>query len=226
VPTLVIAGDLDNIVPIQQAQWVADLYPSSHYVEFAGAFHGAAFWHSCATALVQEFVATLELGDTGCASRPEFEIPAVGEFPLVASEASPAEPRPRGDDEATRAERRVVAVAVAAVRDALARANLAFIGPGEVDSRGLRGGRVQLLYKGRNGSNWVMRLRNVRFAEDVTVTGVVRWPRGPRVSAEVVVDGAARGELLIETTDYLGAPWFLVSGTIGGHAVDARVRQV
>jgi pimeloyl-ACP methyl ester carboxylesterase len=228
VPTLVIVGDLDNVVPIQQATWMAGLFPNSEYVEFPGAFHGAAFWSSCALGLVQEFVQTLELGDRSCASRPEFEIPAVGEFPLLAADATPAQPA-GGDNEAGPAERRVAAVAVATVRDALARANLGFIGPGEIRSRGLRGGRVDLLYRGKNGFNWAMRLHNARFAEDVTVSGVVHLsPDGSRVWADLTIGGAgtAGGALSVATDDYLGERWFHVTGSLGGRIVDVRVGQV
>jgi hypothetical protein len=124
------------------------------------------------------------------------------------------------------AERRVAAVAGAAVRDALARGQLAFSGPGELRSRGLRGGRVLFEFKGGHGNTWVIRLRNVRFAEDVTLTGVIRWA-GPAVRAELVVGGpgTAGGRLTIETANYLGAKYFHITGALGGGTVAVRVAQ-
>jgi pimeloyl-ACP methyl ester carboxylesterase len=227
VPTLVIGGDLDNVVPLEIAHWMAELFPASQLVEFAGAGHGAAFWHSCATALVQEFVETLTLGDTSCADTPEFKIPSVGEFPLVAAEATAAEEDPGQGNRAGAAERRVASVAVAAAKDALARAELAFFGPGEFASRGLRGGRVEFEFKGAHGANWVIHLRNVRFAEDVIVNGVVRWPPGSVVRADLEVSGSgtAGGELAFSTDRYLAAKYFRVVGTLGGLHVAVRVPQ-
>ena len=228
VPTLVIGGDLDNVVPLQITEWTADLFPDSQLVEFAGAGHGAAFWSSCALELVRGFVATLEIGDTSCADTPEFAIPSVGEFPLVAAEASPAHPWPGGDNQARVAERRVAAVAAAAVKDAIARANLAFIGPGKVESRGLRGGRVFFEFKGKNGFNVLIHLENVRFAEDVRIDGIVHWPPDPTiVRAELSVSGPGTvgGDLSFRTTKYLIAKYFRVTGELGGRRVDVRVPQ-
>lgn len=228
VPTLVIGGDLDNVVPFQNAEWVADLFPGSELVEFVGAGHGAVFWSSCALELVQGFVATLELGDTSCADTPEFRIPSVGEFPVVASEASAAQPWPGGDNRARVAERRVAAVVGAAVKDAIARADLAYSGPGTVESRGLRGGHLMFEFRGKNGFNVVIHLEGVRFAEDVRIDGVVHWPSDPTiVRAELRIAGPRTegGVLSFETTRYLIAKYFRVTGELGGRHVDVRVPQ-
>ena len=228
VPTLVIGGDLDNVVPLQIAKWVADLYPGSQLVEFAGAGHGAAFGSSCALALVRGFIATLELGDTSCADTPEFRIASVGEFPVVASEASAARPWPDGNNRARVAERRVVSVAGAAVKDAIVRAELAFIGPGKVESRGLRGGHLLFEFRGKYGFNVVIHLEDVRFAEDVKIDGVVHWPSDPtivRAHLRVSGPGTEGGELSFETTKYLIAEYFRVTGQLGGRNVDVRVPQ-
>jgi len=226
VPTLVIGGDLDNVVPLQVAEWMAALFPDSHYVEIAGAGHGAAFWSSCALDLVQGFVATLELGDTSCADTPEFSIPAVGEFPRVAGDATPARPFGSGRNEVGKSERRVAAVAAAAVRDALARAELAFGGPGEVRSRGLRGGRVRFRFTGADGLDWIIRLDRVRFAEDVRLDGVIRWI-GPTVRASLRVSGAgtAGGHLWIRMHHFPEGRWARITGELGGRAVRLRVPQ-
>jgi hypothetical protein len=226
VPTLVIGGDLDNVVPLQVAEWMAEVFPGSHYVEIAGAGHGAAFWSSCALDLVQGFVATLELGDTSCADTPEFSIPAVGGFPLVAADATPAQPFGSGGNEVGRAERRVAAVAAAAVRDALARAELAFGGRGEVRSHGLRGGRVTFSFTGEHGLDWIIRLEGVRFAEDVTLDGVVRWT-GPDVRASLLVSGAgtAGGHLSVRMDRFPEGRWARITGELGGRAVRLRVPQ-
>lgn len=228
VPTLVIGGDLDNIVPLQITEWMAEMFPASELVEFVGAGHGAAFWSWCALDLVQGFVGTLELGDTGCAGTPELQIPSVGEFPKVAADASPAQPWPDGDNHARRAERRVASVAAAAVKDAIARADLAYMGPGTVESRGLRGGHIVFEYKGRNGFNVAITLEDVRFAEDVQIDGVVHWSAdGSVVRADLSVSGpgTAGGALSIETTKYLIATYFRVKGDLGGRQVDVRVAQ-
>jgi hypothetical protein len=175
---------------------------------------------------VQGFVATLELGDTSCADTPEFSIPAVGGFPLVAADATPAQPFGSGGNEVGRAERRVAAVAAAAVRDALARAELAFGGRGEVRSHGLRGGRVTFSFTGEHGLDWIIRLEGVRFAEDVTLDGVVRWT-GPDVRASLLVSGAgtAGGHLSVRMDRFPEGRWARITGELGGRAVRLRVPQ-
>ena len=224
VPTLVMGGDLDNIVPLEQTRLIADLYPGSTLVEVAGAGHGAAFWSQCAGALAVEFFETLEVGNANC-SEPEFQIPAVGEFPLKAADASPAEAR--GGNEASKAERRVATVAVDAVNDALVRAGLGFSGHGNFESRGLRGGRVEFEFRGGAGANWIITLSKVQFAQDVKVSGVIRRPPGTAITAELTVRGAGTdgGTLIVKTTKALIADFWRVAGELGGEAVDVRVPQ-
>ena len=222
VPTLVMGGDLDNIVPFVQARLMADLFPGSHLLKVKGAGHGAAFWNSCAAELASTLVETLKVPATDCGKRPENIWPGAGTFPIHAAHAPPATPAPGGRNEAGLRERKVVAAAVMAVKDALERAILAFFGPGRVVGRGLRGGRVVNLFEGRSGSNWILRLHDVRFAEDVLIDGVIHWPpRVSKIDAEIRVSGPSGvvGSLSILTDHYMTGRMFRVTGELDGERV-------
>jgi len=225
VPTLVMGGDLDNVVPLEQTRMIADLFPASQLVEVAGAAHGAAF-EGCATEIASGFVETLLLGDTSCTRSPARVFPAVGEFPLRAREAAPAAIDRGEGNEAGRLARRVAGVAAATVKDALTRVQLAFFGPGKVASRGLRGGDVTFRFRGANGLNWKIDLDRARFAEDVIVSGTVHWPPAGSVQAELDVSGAADGHLTVRTNAYLVSDMFVVRGVIDGERVAVVVPQL
>jgi pimeloyl-ACP methyl ester carboxylesterase len=225
VPTIVMGGDLDNIVPMQQTRWVAELFPGSTLVEVRSAGHGAAFWGPCTANLVTRLIDSLEVGNTSCASRPQAFVPSVGEFPIVAAQAAPARPDPGGGNEADARVRRIATVVASAVKDAIARAELAFFGPGEVQTRGLRGGQIEFLFRGKNGFDWRMNLTGVRFSRDVAVTGHIHWGTSPEIRARLEVRGAARGSLSISTPGYLIDRWFEVRGRLDGQRVAVIVPQ-
>lgn len=91
VPTFVLDGDLDNVVPLEETIKVAALFPDSTSVTIPEAGHETVGWSQCARDLVSEFVESLQVTDTSCASTPETVWPAVGRFPLLAKDARPAE---------------------------------------------------------------------------------------------------------------------------------------
>lgn len=89
VPTLVLSGDMDTIVPTEEVQQVSALFPGSTFVPVAESGHVTAYWTQCAANIESEFLATLLVGDTRCAQTPETVWPALGRFPLVAANAGP-----------------------------------------------------------------------------------------------------------------------------------------
>ena len=86
--------------------------------------HGTILWTQCTANLQSQFFETLQVGDTSCTKTPETVWPALGRFPLVASQARPAEVMPGGGNQIGVAERKVVTVAVATAIDALKRGTI------------------------------------------------------------------------------------------------------
>ncbi|MGH2755475.1 MAG: hypothetical protein ACRDLB_13730 [Actinomycetota bacterium] len=162
------------------------------------------------------FVETLEAGDTGCANKRQTVFPGVGEFPLLAREARPAEVDRGEGNEAGRPARRVAAVVAATVRDAHARATLAFRGPGRIRGHGLRGGRVVSRYLGDFGLDWLIELKRVRFALDVVVSGTIDSAADGRLEAELRVSGPADGRLTIRSRSYPSTGMLTLRGRLNG----------
>jgi pimeloyl-ACP methyl ester carboxylesterase len=168
VPTLVLTGDIDAVVPLEETTKVAALFPNSTFVKLAKLGHFGLQWSQCARKLESQFLETLQPGDTSCARTPEVVWPAVGRFPLYAEQAHPAEVDPNDQNQIGEAERKVVTVAVAAAIDTLQRS---IIGSG--NGVGLRGGTFHTDYG--DGSVWTTTLTNCAFSKDVTVNGTVTW---------------------------------------------------
>ena len=73
VPTLILAGDSDTIVPPVVVETLHEEFPNATFVTVAGAAHpvtGPA-WGDCAAELVGRLFDTLAVGDTSCAQTPE-----------------------------------------------------------------------------------------------------------------------------------------------------------
>jgi len=220
VPTLVLDGDMDTIVPMEEVRQVAALFPGSTFVPVAEAGHVAAYWTQCSANLESQFLETLQLGDTSCTKTPETVWPAVGRFPLIAADARPADPS--GGNQVGVAERKVVTVAVATATDALKRA---MIGTG--NGVGLRGGTFQSTVDA-NG-NQTTALTNCALAKDVTVSGSVFWGADKSFIADLTVSGTGTkgGSLHVEGTWEASGPVdnFKVSGTLGGDTVMVLVPE-
>jgi len=221
VPTLVLGGDLDTIVPLEEVRRVATLFPGSTYVQVAGAGHVTLFY-SCSASLQVQFFETLQVGDTTCTKTPEIVWPALGRFPLRASDARPAEIDPEGQNETGEHERKVVTVAVATVLDALKRSSI-----GDGTGVGLRAGTFESSFD-ENG-NQMTTLTNCAFAKDVTVNGAVVWGTDLSLVADLKVSGAGTegGVLHVEGTWQAPRPvgTFKISGTLGGRQVAVLVPE-
>jgi pimeloyl-ACP methyl ester carboxylesterase len=222
VPTLVLDGDLDTLVPAEEVQQVAALFPGSTYLQVAEAGHGTITWTACAANLQSQFIENLQLGDSSCAATPETVWPALGRFPLHAADARPAGVDSTGVNQLTPAELKVVTVAVATAIDALKRSTL-----GGGNGAGLRAGTFQTSFD--SAGNQTTTLSNCAFARDVTVNGVLVWGTDASLVADLVVSGAgtAGGALHIEGTWQAPGPvgTFKVSGRLGGRRVAALVPE-
>jgi pimeloyl-ACP methyl ester carboxylesterase len=220
VPTLVLDGDMDTLVPIEEVRRVASLFPGSTFVTVAEAGHGTVFTE-CGANLVSQFIETLQAGDTTCAQSPETVWPGVGHFPLLATDARPAEVDPNGDNQISVAERRVVTVAVATATDAVQRSIL-----GSGDGVGLRAGTFHTDY---GIDAWTTTLTGCAFSKDVIVEGTVLWGVDKSFVADLTVSGSGTsgGALHVEGAWHASGPVgkFKISGTIGGHPVAVLVPE-
>jgi pimeloyl-ACP methyl ester carboxylesterase len=221
-PTLVLSGDLDHTVPLEETRQVAALFPNSTFVPVAEAGHGSVFWSQCAASLASEFIETLRVGDSSCTRTPEVVWPAVGRFPLFVREARPADVDPRGTNQIAVNERKVVTVAVATAIDALQRSML-----GDGIGVGLRAGAFQT----NKDSSWTTTLTGCAFAIDVTVNGTFTWASDQDQSfvADLVVAGPGTAGGTIHVAGFWEAPGpvgnFRVTGKLGGKKVAVLVPE-
>jgi pimeloyl-ACP methyl ester carboxylesterase len=221
VPTLVLDGDMDVIVPLEETTRVAKLFPVSSFFVVPEAGHGTFLWSTCAASLESDFVENLQIGDPSCLDMPETIWPAVGRFPLLAASARPAEIDPNGDNEIGIEGRKVVTVSVAVATDALQRNTI-----GSGDGVGLRSGTFHAEV---TESGTEMTLNGCAFAADVMVSGTVFWGVDKSFTADLIVTGSgtASGVLHVEgawqAAGFVGD--FKISGTLGGRKVAALVRE-
>ena len=83
VPTLVLSGDMDRTVPLEETSQVAALFPNSTFLPVAAASHGAVFWSDCAAGLASEFIETLRIGDTSCLAQTPDRLARRGTLPIA-----------------------------------------------------------------------------------------------------------------------------------------------
>jgi pimeloyl-ACP methyl ester carboxylesterase len=227
VPTLVLDGDMDTIVPMEEVQQVAPLFPGSAFLPVAEAGHVSAYWTQCAANLESQFIENLQVGDTSCTKTPETVWPAVGRFPLIAPDARPAEVDPAGGNRASIDELKVVTVTVATITDALKRSGISIGNGGSGNGAGLRAGTYQTSFA--SSGNQTTTLTDCAFANDVTVNGTVLWRTDRSVVADVTVTGpgTAGGTLHVEGAFDLPGPvgTFQISGKLGGREVAALVPE-
>jgi hypothetical protein len=216
VPVLVLSGDMDAVVPTGYVDAYAARWPQHTLVHVAGSAHVTLSHSPCARTIILHFLATLDAGDTSCASVP---IPAfaTADYPLTVRSATPA--AAGTGDGSTTTGRRAATVATLTVLDALKRAAM---GGTPLTNPGLRGGSFHVTTKadGRR----VARLEGDRYALDEAVSGHADWSADGVVDAKVDVEGAVtghlriQGALLVTTGDVLQ-----VTGQLDGRSVAVSV---
>ncbi|MDP9064527.1 MAG: alpha/beta hydrolase [Pseudomonadota bacterium] len=224
VPTLVLSGDVDDVVPIAASRLVAELFPNESFVTVANSRHETTAYTQCARKLANHLIDTLSPGDTSCAKTPEYIYPALGRFPMLAKYARPAAIDPGGGNRISEDEREVVSVAVATAIDALQRSNI-----GSGTGVGLRGGTFQTAFLG-GGAVSVITLADCAFSEDVIVNGTLTWAADYSVVADLSISGAATAGGKLHVNGFWNAPSgplgnFQVSGTLGGKKVAVLVPE-
>jgi len=183
IPALIISGELDNMTTIADGAAVAKQFPQGHQLIVANSFHVDALppaRSSCAAEIVRRFVRTFDPGDTSCAqSVPEIRL--VARFARQIHELEPA--RARAGNVAGAEQLRAVVATVQTVGDVIARLASNTTGEGV----GLRGGAFKF---NRTESGYRLMLREVRWTEDLAVSGRVSWqPRGGGADASLTLAG-------------------------------------
>jgi pimeloyl-ACP methyl ester carboxylesterase len=217
VPVLVISGELDDQTSMADGEAAAERYPHSRHVGIVNSFHVNALPHArsaCAAGIVRRFMADLEPGDVSCAAAVP-PVPLVTRFARHLQELDPAAAAQgnESDPEALRA----VSAALLACADAITRA--AEKGGGE--GLGLRGGAFTAA---RQGEGYRLTLREVRWTEDLAVSGRVEWPgRAGVAHAQLELhSGRESGRLELSWPEGVNGARATATGTFAGKAVAAE----
>jgi hypothetical protein len=219
VPALVISGELDDITTMADGAAVAAAFSRGTRVLVANSFHVNALPRArsaCGAAIVRRFVTTLATGDTACALRVP-PVRLVPRFATLSSELEPADALP--GNSASIDELRVAKAAVLTAGDILARVNDNSSGHGA----GLRGGSFRLV---RRGSRIHVRLDEVRWVNDVAISGSIDRPKARTgVVRATLFSSTAHGNdarLSLTWPDGADGATVRVAGTSGGSHVLAQ----
>jgi pimeloyl-ACP methyl ester carboxylesterase len=220
LPTLILDGDMDVIVPLEETVKVSNLFAATTFFVVPEAGHGTFLWSTCAANLESQFIENLHVDDSSCLREPETVWPAVGRFPLVAASARPAEIDPTGDNEIGLAEMKVVTVAVGAATDALQHSTI-----GAGNGVGLRAGTFHT----ELGDTTLIILTDCAFAKDVLVNGTVVWGADKSFVADLTVTGSGTAGGTLHVEGMWQAPGvvgeFRISGTLGGRRVAVLIPE-
>src|SRR5215470_17246616 len=219
IPVLVLSGDFDPLTPWPQGLAAAKQFPNARHVIVENSTHVIALGDedNCGSVLVRRFIESLDAGDTSCATKVA-EVHLVPKFVKTAEELTPA--TAAAGNQASESDLRIVAAAVQTVGDALARWWVNDTGKGI----GLRGGHFR--YK-TEGSHEIFKLEDLRWAEDVTVSGSADWDYNfpGTVEADVKVTGPQnwKGSLTIHWRTRVAGAEAEIAGQIGGKKVAATM---
>jgi hypothetical protein len=219
IPALIISGELDNMTTTADGAAAAKRFAHARQLIVTNSFHVNALPHArsgCAAEIVRRFVATLEPGDTSCTQN----VPEVRLLPQLArkvSELTPAHALP--GNAAAPEQLRAVAAAVLSAGDVIARMETNTTGEGV----GLRGGTFSIKAP-RDG--YVLTLRQVRWSEDLAVSGTLRRPeRSGRVEGRFTLAGADEfsGPLSVSWTEGVAQARAQIRGKLGKAVVVAEM---
>jgi pimeloyl-ACP methyl ester carboxylesterase len=219
IPVLIISGELDNMTTLADGAAVARRFPHGRRLIMANSFHVNALPHArsgCAAEIVRRFVATLRPGDTRC-TRAVPAVRLVPQFARRVSELAPA--RATAGNAAAPEQLRAAAAALLTAGDILARVGSNTSGAGV----GLRGGTFSVL---AHADRYELTLRNVRWSEDLSVSGTLSWPpRSGRVAGELTLAGADEfsGPLSVSWIEGLTQARAQIRGKLGNAVVAAEM---
>jgi pimeloyl-ACP methyl ester carboxylesterase len=218
VPVLVVSGELDSNTTVADGAAAAAHYSHARHIVIANSYHVNALpgaRSECAAVLVRRFMDTLALGDASCAAA----VPPVDLVPRFARRARelPAAVASAGNasgDDALR----VVTAALLSCQDAIVRADEYGAGRGV----GLRGGHF---VAADAGEGYRITLEQLRWTEDVSVSGQLDWPgRRGVVRAHLTLNAPqADGMLELSWPEGVRDARATVRGSLGGRSVVAEV---
>jgi hypothetical protein len=218
VPVLVISGELDNMTSVADGTGAAARFPKAHHVIISNSFHVNALPHArsgCGAILVRRFMENLETGDESCATT----VPAVRLLPRFAVHVAELKPaRAAAGNSGGDYELRVVTAALLTSEDVIERAGA----NGAGDGIGLRGGSY---VAEAATTGYHIRLRKVRWTEDLCVSGEIDWPgRSGVVNAnlELCDTHGAGGKLHLQWTEGVSGSVATVRGELSGKEVIAN----
>ncbi len=188
IPALVVSGELDNMTTVADGAAVARAFKHGHQVVITNGFHVNALPRArstCGAEIVRAFIVNLKIGDTACAAR----VPPLRLVPQFARHADELATVTAGAGNRADAERlRVAKAALQTLGDVLARLPENSSGSG----KGLRGGSFLIV---QHGANVHVSLYQVRWTEDVAVSGAMERSPGP--------DGVVRARIKLAGIDGL-----------------------
>jgi len=218
IPTLVLSGELDGLTTPEEGAIVARQFPHGRQVVVENSFHVVSLGDvdNCASRIVQVFVTTLRPGNTACTHHvrplrmpPPFPRHAVDVPPAVAMSGNLASPEALS----------LAAAAVQTAGDIAARWRLNRSGHGF----GLRGGSFRI---GMAGSAAAIRLDQVRWTDDLIVSGIVLWDReSAAATASLTFAGPGRhhGHVDVDWSGRNRNGWALLTGTVDDAALRALI---
>ena len=220
IPALVISGELDNLTTPADGAAAAAAFPHGKQILIANSFHVNALPHArsgCAVGIVRHFIATLDPGDTGCAS----EVPPVRLVPRFVRHADEADPAVAdGGNAASAGALRLASAAVQTIGDVVVRV----AGNSSGHGVGLRGGAFKVV---QSGTSRRITLEAVRWTEDLAVSGTIEETGDAEgtVRAKVTIEGPDRvgGAIDSEWPDRRPDATARIEGTIGGRHVNAHM---
>jgi hypothetical protein len=205
VPALVITGDLDQSVPQAESAHAAELFPHNTMVNLQESGHHTVFsaQSQCAQDIVRSFIATLDAGDTSCASHPGYRFSGVGRFPLrVGSRRAAAQAAGR------------------TVLDALLRTFMSSEQEKPVGV-GLRGGKFHGQFF---DDHETIHLQRARYARNVAVTGDAKLAQYTTLGAKLKVSGAFSGTVRVRGLwNDAGATRLKITGRVGGKPIKTTI---
>jgi pimeloyl-ACP methyl ester carboxylesterase len=219
IPALIISGELDNLTTMADGAAAAARFAHGRQLIIANSFHVNALPHArsgCAAEIVRRFVTTRQLGDTRCAqSVPEVRL--LAQFARHVSVLAPANAL-RGNAAGSE-QLRAVSAAVLTAEDVIARIETNVHGEGV----GLRGGTFSIKAQ---GDGYALTLRNVRWSEDLEVSGTLHCPdqRG-KVAGELTLMGADEmsGTVRVSWTEGEAHSRAQIRGKLGNTVVAAEM---
>ncbi len=217
VPTLVLSGDLDSVTSITDAQEVTDQFPNAVHVIVPNLPHVTAGGDliGCTSSIVLRFEQELQPGDTSC-TRKVRAARTVPQFARRARELAALEPL--AGDKSSVEQRRLAAAALATAGDVIAQW-YATVG---AYLRGLRGGTFNYI-ETANGYNF--RLKDLRWAEDLAVSGTVVWNTKTNIvtaQLQLLADEGSAGTLNMRWNDADFHAIATVQGQIDGAMLSAQ----